>query len=158
MRKTKASELGGALGVNGIIDVNAATYALRRKQLRGSAGNFTQNSTVKTSLGPLGFQAKLAAAYLSFTTLPVGGTLTVRIVAYDATGNAEVILTDALDAEVGTVREGKPFVLATTNRVLNADDTIEIHTIASDDVVGTQQVGGMVSMLFDPVDPGVIDQ
>lgn len=138
------------------VDVASASPVLRRKNVRGASGAFTQNSTVKTSLGPLGFPGILEAGYFSFTTLPAGGTLQIKIVAYDRSADAEIVLTDPIDPETGTVREGKAFVLAATNVALDADDTIEVHQIADNNAVGTPAAGGFVSLVFKPTEDTVI--
>lgn len=152
--KQKFSVLGLPLETR--VDVDATSPALRVKGVRGASGAFTQNTTVKTSLGPLGFPGTLTAGYFSFTTLPAGGALQIKIVAYDRSADAEIVLTDAADPETGTVREGKAFVLATTNVALDADDTIEVHTIADNSAVGTPAVGGVVSLVFKPTEDSVI--
>jgi hypothetical protein len=157
MKKTKASERGGVLGPGGIIDIGALSERARRKPVRGAAGVFTQNSTVKTSLGPLGFAGILEAAYLSTVTAPAGGALGVKIVAYDASANAEIVLTDVSDPEGLTSREGAAMVLAATNVALEPEDSIEIHTIADNNAVGTAQVGMVVSMMFKPTEETTID-
>lgn len=151
---SKFSEHGQPLFTR--VDVAAASPVLRRENIRGAGGAYTQNSTVKTSLGPLGFPGILEAGYFSYTTLPIGGALLVKVVAYDRSADAEIVLTDAIDPETGTVREGKAFVLAATNVALDADDTIEIHTIADNNAVGTAQVGGMYSLVFKPTEDTTI--
>lgn len=138
------------------VDVAALSPVARRVPVRGASGAFTQNTTVKTSLGPLGFPGILEAGYFSFTQLPAGGTLQIKIVAYDRSADTEIILTDAADPETGTVREGKAFVLATTNVALDADDTIEVHTIADNNAVGTAAAGGFVGLVFKPTEDTVI--
>jgi hypothetical protein len=137
-------------------DVSALSLHARQKNVRGASGAFTQNSTVKTQLGPLGFAGTLKSGYFSFTQLPAGGALSIKIVAYDRSADAEIVLTDAADPETGTVREGKALVLATTNVALDADDTIEVHTIADNNAVGTAAAGGFVSLMFDPVEQTVL--
>lgn len=138
------------------VDVDSASPMLRQKNVRGASGAFTINSTVKTSLGPLGFPGTLVSGYFSFTTFPIGGALGIKIVAYDRSADAEIVLTDVPDPETGTVREGKAFALAATNVALDADDTIEVHTIADNNAVGTAAVGGVVSLMFKPTEDTVI--
>lgn len=116
---------------------------------------FTQNATVKHNLGPVGLTGTLAAAYLSFTQLPAGGTLACHLVAYDASGNAEIILTDTVNPEAFTVREGGAFTLATTNVELAPEDTLELHCVASDDAVGTAAQGARVTCLWTPTEATV---
>lgn len=141
------------------VDVGALSPQARRFARVIAGGNFTQDSTVKTQGGPLGIRAKLVAAYVSYATVPAGGTLAVQLVAYDASANAEVLLTEALDPEGLTAREGAAFTLAATNpAVLEPDDTLEVHQIASDDTVSQQQAGGFVVAVLEPVeDDPIVD-
>lgn len=117
-------------------------------------GDFTQNATNKHNRGPLGVPAKLIAAYASAKTVPAGGTLSIQVVAYDASANGEVALTETLNPEAAgiTVREGAALTLAATNVALAADDTIEIHCVASDNAVTQQQVDGTVTLVFFPTE------
>lgn len=138
------------------VDIAALSPVARRENVRGAGGAYTQNSTVKTSLGPLGFAGILETGYFSYTTLPIGGALLVKVVAYDRSADTEIVLTDPIDPETGMGREGKAFVLAATNVALDADDTIEIHTIADNNTVGTAQVGGMYSLMFKRTEDAVI--
>lgn len=133
---------------------------VRRVVITTAAGQtatavFTQNATVKHNLGPVGIDATLAQAVISCTQVPAGGTLSVRLVAYDASGNAEVILTDTLDPEALTVREGSAFTLATTNVALAKEDTLELHCVASDDAIGTPAQGVQVACVWVPTESAV---
>lgn len=152
--KSKFSQFG--LHPHARVDIGALSPVARRENVRGAGGAYTQNSTVKTSLGPLGFAGTLESGLFSYTTLPIGGALLVKVVAYDRSADTEIVLTDPIDPETGTVREGKAFVLAATNVALDADDTIEIHTIADNNTVGTAQVGGMYSLMFKRTEDSVI--
>jgi hypothetical protein len=132
------------------IDMLALSPVARRQTvLRVPIGDFTQSTTNKWSRGALGFAGTLIAAYLSAKTAPVGGVLSTRVVAYDASANAEINLTNTVDPEAVTVREGTAMVLATTNVELAADDTIEIHNIADGSAVSQQQVDGYVTLVFE---------
>lgn len=153
--KSKASERDMNPGMR--IDVAALSPASRYKVVTRPLGDFTQNTTTKFSRGPLGFAGTLVAAYESFRTKPAGGALSVTIVAYDASANAEIVLTAALDPEAATVREGQAFTLAATNVALAADDTIEFHCAADNNAVGTQQVDGYVTLVFQPTEDTIID-
>ena len=110
---------------------------------------FTQNSTVKHSLGPVGIPGTLRDAYISQTTLAAGGTLSWKLVAYDASANAEVVLTSTLDPEAATVREAQQFTLANTNVELAADDTFELHCTADNNTVSQDARGVMVTLVFE---------
>lgn len=132
------------------VDVAALSPVARRQAVRVIAvGDFTQSTTTKYSRGPIGFAGTLKAAYYSARTLPIGGTLSIRVVAYDASANAEINLTDTLNPEAGTAREGAAFTLATTNVALAADDVIELHEIADGSAVSQQVVDGYVTLVFE---------
>lgn len=140
------------------VDIASMSPVARRQLVRTvTTGDFTQNTTTKYSRGPVGVPATLKAAYVSFRTLPAGGTLSLTIVAYDSSANAEIVLSEALNPEAATAREGMAFTLAATNVAIAADDVIEIHNAADNNAVGTQQVDGYVTMVFEPTEDTVID-
>lgn len=118
-----------------------------------NAAYFVQNATKKHTLGPVGFPGTLTRAYISTTTAPAGGTLTWKIVAYDASANAEIVLTDssATNPESITGREAQAQTLATTNVALDSDDTLELHCIADNNAVSQDAVGLCVTLVFDPL-------
>lgn len=113
---------------------------------------FTQNTTVKHNLGPIGVAGTLKAAYVSQGTLAAGGTLTMQVVAYDSSANAEIVLTDTLNPEAGTVREAQTFTIATTNTALAADDTLELHCAASNDAVSQDARNVIVTCVWEPTE------
>lgn len=146
--KVKHSQRGQNRGER--IDMLALSPVARRQTVvRMSIGDFTQATTTKFSRGPLGFAGTLKSAHASFRTAPAGGVLSMKLVAYDASANAEIVLTSTLDPEAGTVREGTAFTLAATNVELAADDTLEIHCVADGSAVSQQQVDGYVTMTFE---------
>lgn len=116
---------------------------------------FTQNATVKHNLGPVGMAGTLAAATISCTQVPAGGTLSWFLVAYDKSGAAEIVLTQSVDPEVATVRTAQTFTLATTNVELAADDTLELHCVADDNAVGTAAQGVRVTCIWTPAESTV---
>ena len=99
--------------------------------------NFVINTTKKHSLGPIGFIGTLVTAHVSSSAVPAGGTLSWGLVAYDASANGEVILTDTANPESIVAREAQALVLATTNVELAADDTLELHCTADNSTVTT---------------------
>ena len=149
MKATRFSERG--LERNTRVDAKALSDRAAIFQVRVPVGSFTQNTTTITSGGPLGVPAKLISAYASFGTKPAGGTLVLKAVAYDASGNAAVDLTADYDPETATNREAAALSLDTTNVALAADDTIETHAIASDDTVSAAGVGGYIVLNFRPL-------
>lgn len=157
-KKTKVSERGQNRDLR--VDVAALSPVARRQMVRTvPVGAFTQNTTTKFSVGPVGVPATLKAAYYSARTLPIGGALTITIVAYDASADGEVVLTSALNPEVAaqTAREGGAFTLAATNVALAAADTIELHVAADNNAVGTAQVDGYVTLVWEPTEDTTIE-
>lgn len=156
--KAKFSEHGlhyeAAIDVGALSDVARRDVEVRRVVIATAAGQkqtavFAQNATVKHNLGPVGLGGKLKAAYLSQETLGAGGTLTCQLVAYDASGNAEVVLTDTVNPEAATVREGQAFTIATTNVALAAEDTLELHCAANDVAVTQDAQGVTVTLVWE---------
>lgn len=115
-----------------------------------NAGYFVQNTTKKHVIGPVGFIGTLASAYVTSAAVPAGGTLSWKIVAYDTSGNAEIVLTDAASPEGITAREAQALVLASTNVELAADDTLELHCTADNNAVTQDGVGVAVTLSFAP--------
>lgn len=136
------------------LTTNAAYRITSRRVVLGSTeaavANFVINTTKKHSLGPVGFAGTLALAFVSSAVVPAGGTLTWKVVAYSASGDAEVVLTDAADAETITARESQSLVLAATNVAVAAADTLELHCIASNATVTTDAAQVWVTMVFTP--------
>lgn len=155
---TKLSDRGLPWGAG--VDADALTLRARMRTvtvpvvISTAAGKtatavFTQNSTVKHNLGPVGAVATLRAAYISQTTLAAGGTLSWKLVAYDASANGEIVLTTTLDPEAATVREAQTFALDTTNVELAADDTVELHCVADNSAVSQDARGVMVTFVWE---------
>jgi hypothetical protein len=157
--KAKASERAWNNGLR--LDMAAASPRLRRKILRIPVGAFTASSTVKHSAGAFGYPGTIKAAYLSCKTLPnIATSATVRLVAYDASANAEVNITEAFDVEDTTTalvaREAAAMTLAATNTAFDADDTIEVHVIAGG-AITTNIADGHVVLVFDATEDTTID-
>lgn len=135
------------------VDVGALTVASRYKPFRFTlAGTvWVQNATTKHNLGCLGIAGTVVRAYYSGKTVVAGGTLTGGVVAYDASANAEVVITDTFNPESATAREGFALTIATTNVALAADDTIEFHAVASDSAV-TDVTEGVLVLVVDPAE------
>lgn len=133
------------------VDVGALTLAARYNVMRfplvGTV--WTQNTTTKHSLGCIGVAGTIRAAYYSAKTVLSAGAATGGLVAYDASGNAEVVITDTFNPESATAREGYALTLATTNVALAADDTLEFHAIADNNAV-TDVTEGVVTVVFEP--------
>ncbi len=146
---TKFSDRGLPYGSG--VDLDALTlsarYTVFRFPIVGTA--YVQNATTKHNLGCVGVAGTVRGAYWSGKTVVAGGTLTGQLVAYDASGNAEVALTDTFNPESATAREGFALTLATTNVALAADDTIELHCVADDNAV-TDITEGVLTVIFEP--------
>lgn len=148
---------GAVVDVGSLSDRAKRYVESRRVVITTTAGQkqtavFTQNATVKHNLGPVGQPAILRDAYVSAEQAPAGGTLTWHLVAYDASGNAEVVLTETANPEAVTVREAQQLVIAATNIALAADDTVELHCTASDDSVGTAAQGVSVTLVWEAIE------
>lgn len=113
---------------------------------------FTQNSTVKHSLAPVGVPCILRAAAISQTTLAAGGTLSWALYAYDASGDAEIALTSGVNPESATAREAPTFTLAGTNVALAAEDTFELHCTADNNTVTQDARGVRVTLWVEPIE------
>ena len=146
---TKFSDRGLPYGSG--VDLDALTlsarYTVFRFPIVGTA--YVQNATTKHNLGCVGVAGTVRGAYWSGKTVVAGGTLTGQLVAYDASGNAEVALTDTFNPESATAREGFALTLVTTNVALAADDTFEFHAVASDSAV-TDITEGVLTVIFEP--------
>lgn len=161
--RSKASETGW--NPNRRLDVAAASPVVRRKVLKLHAGPrttpFTASATVKHNFGALGYAGTVKAAYISTAVLPnIATSATARLVAYDASANAEINITEAFDMEDSTTtlvaREAAAMTLAATNVALAADDTLELHLIAGGAVTanGTDVV---CVVIFEPTEDTTID-
>lgn len=153
--KGAASIVGGVIGVNGTIDALAVSDAVAIKRVAIPIANFTQNQTARAYGGPLGVRGKLVGAYLSCETVPAGGTLSVQAAVYDASANAEVSLA-AIDPETLTASEGAALTLTAANNdafTIEPEDTLRSLSVASNDLVGTQQVGGYLVLLIAVLEP-----
>lgn len=151
---TRSSEIGGALGPNGAIDAFSLTDNARIRRIHITVPAFTQNTTVRGYAGPVGCRGIFLGGYVSFTTLPAGGVLSVNIEVYDASATAAVAIGTA-DPETGTARIGKALTMDVANDTLVCEptDTLDITTIADNNAVGTAHVGGVVTLLFLPLEP-----
>lgn len=136
------------------VDVRRVIIATAAGQTQTAV--FTQNATVKHNLGPVGLPATLKAAYVSQETLGAGGTISLRVVAYDASANTEINLTDTLNPESGTVREAQTFTIATTNVELAADDTVELHAVADNNAISQDARGVTVTLVWEPTEETTI--
>lgn len=158
---TKFSERGLNKGARVDVDAlsprSAYKVETRRVVIATAAGQkqtavFTQNATVKHNLGPVGLPMTLVAAYVSQETKGAGGTLSFGLVAYDASADGEVVLTDTVDPEAATVREAQSMAMATTNVELAADDTVELHAVADNNAVSQDAQGVSVTLVWLPTE------
>ena len=156
----KAKFSAHGLNYEAAIDVAALSDVARRERdprrvvIGAAAGQkqtavFLQNLTVPHNLGAVGIAGTLKAAHLAMETLPAGGALTVQVAAYDASANAQVILTNTVNPEAATVEKGQAFTLATTNTALAADDTIRLLCTADNSVVSQDAQGVTVTLVWE---------
>lgn len=146
------------------VDVDALSPVARRDRIQLRPGPrttpFTASSTVKHNFGAFGVAGTLVAAYISTGVLPnIATSATVRVVAYDKSGNAEINLTDAFDVEDTTTtlvaREPAAMTLASTNVAVAADDAIELHLVAGG-AITTNATDLCVTLVFEPTEDTVI--
>lgn len=147
---TPASQIGGSLGPTAKMDTNALSDLAGVKRIQVALGAFTQNSTVKAWGGTLGFRGVIVGAYVSFLTVPAGGTLAVNVIMQ----GASALTMATVNPEAATTVVGYAMTLDATNKgtVHAATEVIEVDTVASDDVVGTAHVGGVLTLLVVPVE------
>jgi len=151
---TPASFIGGALGQNGAIDALSLTDAARVRRIAVALPSATQNQTTRATMGPLGHRGIVLGAYVSYTTKPAGGTLSVNVETYDASADAAVAL-GTVDPELLTNREGMALTMAVANdtQVLEADDTLDATVVADNNTVTAAGVGGVLVVLVLPIEP-----
>ena len=147
-----ASVIGGALGPGSKLDAGGLTDTAGVKRVQIQLGAFTQNSTVNVYGGALGFRGVLIGAYIAFQTVPVGGTLAVNVTLQNS--GADVVIATG-NPEAATAKDGYALTLDATLKgtVHAATDSILIGTVASDSTVSTASVGGVITLLFVPLEP-----
>lgn len=151
----KASER--LFGSQTVVDVDAASPRLRRHIVTVPSAAFTQNSTTRGAGFVVPFPMRLVAAHVAYETVPAGGTLSARIVSYDESANAAVNLTDTTDPETLVAREGRALTLATTNVTLEANDVVQLQTVADNVTVTQAGAGGVATLVFEPIEETAID-
>lgn len=141
------------LAPSACIDVDSLSSRARLIQIRVQLPDSTWdlNTTNKHNIGSVGIPGTVRSAYLSQATLVAGGTLTGKIVAWDASANAEVDLTATVNPEAATAREGQALTLAATNFELAADDTLEFHATADNNAV-TDGTDVVIVINFEPAE------
>lgn len=139
------------------VDVQACSPQVRRQAMYQLAmPSLTQNSTTTSETTPVGTNCVIAAAYAVFTTAPVvaGGTATVAVL----NSNGAVVCTGT-DSILGK-SNGAVFTLtlAGTNPALltAGTDALQLSVVTSNNSVGTQQVGGIINIVVEPVEANPI--
>ena len=114
----------------------------------GGATPFTANPTTKVHAGSPFTKSRFAGFTFTIgTTIPIDadGTLTVTAYKYDASANAEVVLSAAVQMEGQTLREAVRTVAlasATDAELLfDEGDTLEFHVISNSASIDTQPAG-----------------
>jgi hypothetical protein len=147
-----ASVIGGALGPGSKLDAGGLTDTAGCKRITIACPAFTQNQTVVGYGGALGFRAVLIGAYFVADTLPAGGTLAVNVIMRNS--GADLTMATG-NPEAATAKDGFALTLDATNKgtVHAATDSIIIDTVSDNNTVGTAHVGGVVTLLFAPLEP-----
>lgn len=154
------------LGMFDSIDVPGASPKLRRQFcLTLDSPNFTQNTTVQGTAIPHGIYGSAGTAVLRvlgaqvvFTTVPAvaGGTATINIQKIANDGSTKTPLataTTALSRTNGVVFDLTALATALT---VNGDETLNVVTVTSNNAVGTQQVGGKITIYAEPIEDTTI--
>ena len=120
----------------------------------------TQNAvTLSANAAVLPTNCSLIGGYVTFRTIPAaaGGTATFQVRSIAADGITKVFMTTALTVLAMTNDVPVALVLAATNPVnLPAGTSLELVCTTSNNVVGTAQVGGTVTLLFEPTEDAII--
>lgn len=154
-----ASARGGVLGLGGVIDAPAATYALRRKVVRIPlpATLLVASATTKHSLGAHGITGNIIEAYVTYggAANAAGGVVTGKLV--DFASSVETDLTTAASLVGRTLRV--PFALTAVATPPNVVATggLELH-VTCDATVVTQPSTAVLTVVFDPNEPSTISQ
>jgi hypothetical protein len=158
MALNKISRRGIARNV--VVDTRALSDRANTFQVRIPVGAFTQNDTIEAYGGALGVPAKLVRADVGWLVKPAGGTLELQIIAYDSSANAAIVLAEDFNPEdAGVVnRESTTITLAATNVALAAEDTLEVHVIASNDAVSAAGTSGVVVLTFRKLDEATAER
>lgn len=160
--RAKYSQRGQNRGTR--VDVDALSPVARRRIRELHPGPrttpFTASTTQKHNFGAAGFAGIVKAAYISTAVLPnIATSATVRLVAYDASANTEINLSDAFDVEDSTTtlvaREPGAMTLATTNVAIEANDSLELHLIAGG-AVTTNATDLVVVIIYEPTEDTVV--
>lgn len=110
----------------------------------GGATPLTANNTTTYRLGGVGRLAEIAYVTTSATTVPADadGTILATVYKYNATTDAQVAVTSAIDLEALVTREATVTrALATATdaaRTFGASDTVEIAVVNNSAAINTQ--------------------
>lgn len=113
----------------------------------GGASPLTANATTVFELGPVTAKSVFSRLAASAVTAPVDadGTTLAYVYKYDASANAAVRVSEALDLEALVTREGalvNPYASASVSDLLFEEgDTIEVHVVNNSAAIDTQPVG-----------------
>lgn len=111
--------------------------------LHGRAqGNIGASGDTEHNFGAVPAKSYISRAVVSAETVPVGaGTVTAVLRKYDASANAYVTLTSAVDLETLTAKEGTALsflsTLSDAERTLDTGDTL-VFLITSSSTISTQ--------------------
>jgi len=112
----------------------------------GGASPLTVNDTTIFRLGPVAVKSMASKLAASAATVPTDadGTILAYLYKYDASANAAVQLSQALDLEALTAREGGVAellaALTPEQATLEVGDTVEIHVVNNSAAINQQPV------------------
>lgn len=161
--KIAASQRGGVLGSNGIIDVGAATNALKRQvEITVTLPATTQNQTTNSVAVPVPHAngLRFVRASYAYGTAPAvsGGTCTLQVQKLASDGTTATALDDTVSALSRTNNAGFAGGAAVSGVTVAQHETVRVQCVTSNNVVGTPAANGVATLLFEPIEATVIDQ
>ena len=161
---TKATDRQLGTGVS--VDVTAASPKLRRQfAIVLDSPNFTQNTTVQGTAVPHGIYGAAGTAVLRvigaqcvFGTAPAvsGGTATINIQKIANDGTTKTALATATSALGQTANVVFDLTALATPLTVNGDEVLNVVSVTSNNAVGTQQVGGKITVYAEPIEDATI--
>lgn len=154
------------LGMFDSVDVPGASPKLRRQMaIVLDSPNFTQNTTVQGTAVPHGIYGSAGTAVLRvigaqcvFATAPAvaGGTATLVVQKIANDGSTKTALVTATSALGKTANVVFDFTALATALTVNGDEVLNVASVTSNNAVGTQQVGGKITIYAEPIEDSTI--
>lgn len=161
--KIAASQRGGVLGSNGIIDIGACSNALKNQtHIEWAAPATTQNTTTISDSVPIAATNGITpvGAYVVWTTVPAaaGATATINIRKRGTDGTTLTDLFTAVSVLGRTSRVAVSLGTPVAGVTVAQGETVEAYITCSNNAVSQAGAGGQVRMIAAPIEATVIDQ